>query len=79
MVLAVIVGVLAAVGIILAVIIGITYFETQKLNQEIANMKSRPDVPSTDSTPPECMQNPNDILCQLALAKQKIQKLQETN
>jgi len=56
------------------------YFETQKLNEDVAKSGLNSNIPSTaDTTPPECVKNPNDVFCQLALAKQKVQKLQEAN
>jgi hypothetical protein len=79
MVLAVIAGTLATAGIVFAIVMGVVYFETQKLNEEVAKMGLNSNLPSTETTPPECVKNPDDVFCQLALAKQKVQKLQETN
>jgi hypothetical protein len=78
MVLSVIAGTLASAGIIFAIMMGIVYFETQKFNEDIAKMGLNSNVSSIEVTPPECVKNPNDILCQLEIAKQKIQQ-QEVN
>lgn len=79
MVLAVIVGTLATAGIIFAVFVGITYFETQKLKEEISNTRYNSNIPSSDVTPPECVNDPNSVFCQLELAKQKIRNAQDAN
>jgi len=78
-ILAVIIGTLATAGIIFAIMIGITYFETQKMMKQIANTGYNYNAPSTGTTPPECVNNPKDVMCQLALAKQKVQELQDAN
>ncbi|CAN5548617.1 hypothetical protein BH18THE1_BH18THE1_02850 [soil metagenome] len=74
MVLAILIAFFIIVGIILVAVIVIGYYWGQILQQQVRETMSN--SYSSSPTPSECIQNPNDVLCQLALAKQKVEQLQ---
>lgn len=64
-------------GIVFFIVFGSGYFKTenpQTENPQTENLQNRSTVvfPNADSIPPECKYNPNDLLCQFLLEKQKM-------
>ena len=59
-------------GIVFFIVFGSGYFKTE--NPQTENLQNRSTVvfPNPDSIPPECKYNPNDLLCQFLLEKQKM-------
>jgi len=59
-------------GIIFFIVFGTSYFKTENSQNEKSQNKSTVIFPNPASVPPECKYNPNDLLCQFQLEKQKM-------
>jgi len=63
-------------GIVFFIVFGTSYFKTEdSQNENLQNRsKNRSTVifPDPASIPPECKYNPNDLLCQFQLEKQRM-------
>lgn len=59
-------------GIIFFIVFGTSYFKTEDSQNENLQNRSTVIFPNPASVPPECKYNPNDLLCQFQLEKQKM-------
>jgi hypothetical protein len=59
-------------GIIFFIVFGTSYFKTEDSQNENLQNRSTVIFPNPASVPPECKYNPNDLLCQFQLEKQRM-------
>lgn len=59
-------------GIVFFIVFGSGYFKTENPQNESSQNRSTVIFPNPDSIPLECKYNPNDLLCQFQLEKQKM-------
>jgi hypothetical protein len=69
---AIVIFIFVILGIIFFIVFGSGYFKTENPQNENSQNRSTIVFPNPDSIPLECKYNPNDLLCQFQLEKQKM-------
>ena len=73
----IVIFIIVILGIVFFIVFRGGYFKTENTHTENLQNRSTVVFPNADSIPPECKYNPNDLLCQFLLEKQKMKLSQD--